>query len=477
VPPAFVEALAAFDHPNPRGGPPAPAEMPWEGDFEALEQHTIEHPRVADDLATEVDAPQAEMFARRLEAVDQMLASTRDPTSRLLRVGLHHRLRGILDAPRPRALRVRALADFYYSWAGRHLHQRAHAGEALPTLDALVDMMHWHTVAPGLERATIEGLTVEGPVHVNVLRVCVDAIRLEVIDCRGAVMRGEPFADVVASRGAIAGVSGGFFLYSEPDIEPPSSRFDPVGLLLHDGVVASPPVFPRGALLQTEAGAIRIERVALASTHANGLDLSRAITRSTASIGPDEPSVAIVGDRVIATGRALPIPLNGLVVPGHLALGTTIAWSPPRLPDGAIARSGIAGGPRLLHRGAIDIDLRAEGFWGSAPPVTFSQDETGDRNLLPRLAAGLDANGHLLLAAVDGRNFERALGMTLADVAHLMRRLGCTEATNLDGGSSKRMVVQGETLDVASTEIQLAGETAPAPAIRPVHTGVLIHLL
>lgn len=457
--------------------------MPWSGDFEALERAIVEPStdEVARDLAVEVDAEQARMFARRLEAVVHMLVSMADPTARMLAVGLRHRLRGILDGDRPRALRVRALADFYYSWAGRHRHLRLHEGHALPSVAALVDAARWQAVAPGIERATIDGLSSDGPVHVNLLRARVDAVRLQVIDCRDAVARGFPFADVVTSHGAVAGVSGGFFLYSEPDIEPPSARHDPVGLLVCDGDVASPPVFPRGSLLQTDDGDIRVERIGLASTHLRvgerSIALDRVWTRSTTLVGPDVPSAAVVGHRVIASGRALPVPLNGFVVAAALAPGTKVDYAPVRLRDGACVRSGIAGGPRLLHCGSIEIDLRAEGFWGTAPPVTFSQDETGDRNLLPRLAAGLDARNRLVLAAVDGRNFERALGMTLADVAELMRRLGCTEATNLDGGSSKRMVVQGETLDVASTEIEVAGETSAAPAVRPVHTAVLVHLL
>ncbi len=107
------------------------------------------------------------------------------------------------------------------------------------------------------------------------------------------------------------------------------------------------------------------------------------------------------------------------------------------------------------------------------PPVTFSQDETGDRNLLPRLAAGLDDAGRLHLAAVDGRHLDRALGLTLAGTADLMRALGCHTATNLDGGSSKRMVVRGRIVDLPSTEVRGGGAAAQARS-RPVHTAVLM---
>jgi exopolysaccharide biosynthesis protein len=77
----------------------------------------------------------------------------------------------------------------------------------------------------------------------------------------------------------------------------------------------------------------------------------------------------------------------------------------------------------------------------------------------------------LLLAAIDGRNFDRALGMTLSGVARLLATLGCHAVVNLDGGSSKRMVLRGETLDLASTEIR-SGDGSTQ--MRPVHTGLLL---
>ncbi|MCP4692326.1 MAG: phosphodiester glycosidase family protein, partial [Desulfobacterales bacterium] len=108
-----------------------------------------------------------------------------------------------------------------------------------------------------------------------------------------------------------------------------------------------------------------------------------------------------------------------------------------------------------------------------APPVTFSQDETNDQNLLARMAAGLDSAGRLIFAAVDGRNFERALGMSLGELARLLIALGCHTAMNLDGGSSKRMMVDGEVVDLPSTEV-IADEAAPT-RIRPVHTAIFLN--
>ena len=127
----------------------------------------------------------------------------------------------------------------------------------------------------------------------------------------------------------------------------------------------------------------------------------------------------------------------------------------------------MAGGPKLL---GDDIDLPQDGFVGTAPPRTFSGDETGDCNLLPRMAVGLLPNGDAVFAAVDGRNFERALGVTLAQLSALMRCLGCTVAMNLDGGSSKRLVVGQAVRDLPTTDI--VGGAIQSAGVRPVRTAL-----
>ncbi len=481
---SYVDALHAFAYPHPRGGPPPPPEPAWTQDFETLERD-VGQPRLSEpgvraalerDLAAEVDAKQAQMFGRRIAAVEQQLGDFGDATGRLLAVGLRQRLRGILAAPRPRALRVRALADYYYSYAGRWLHARSRT-EPAPSVGHAVRSAPWSSVAPGVELARVEGVYDVGPVHAHLLRLRPGSVRARVVDCRAAVRAGVTFADYTAEQGALAAVSGGFFLYSEPDIEPPSARYDPVGLLVDGGVVLNPPTFSRGALVFDAQGRWEVGRVGVRGVRVHGragtAALQGCVTRAQAELGPAQPSVAIAAGRVVAVGTSLPVPLNGFVVgsTGVWSVGESVRFSSPLGPSDAPVHSGIAGGPLLLSEGRVDIDLQAEGFWGTAPPLTFSQDETGDRNSLPRLAAGTDEAGNLVLAAVDGRNFTRALGMTLRQLAELMRSVGCVQATNLDGGSSKRMVVQSKTLDLPSTEIE---QRDPGGAlVRPVHTAVL----
>lgn len=464
-----LEALRAFADPWPRGGPTPRPERRWDGSFEGLvadlEADGVpgagwSSEELVGVLAGEVDPGQAAMFGRRLRATDGLLADlAAEPAAALLRVFLRVRLAGILEAPSPRALRVRGLADFLYSQAGR----LRHLGGEGPRLRALVDALAWADVAPGLRMATLDGATADGPLFVNLLEVDPARVRLVATWCRAPGAPARSLAEVARDAGAIAATSGGFFLYSEPDIAPPAARFQPVGLLVSEGRLVSAPSLARGALLVGDDGA----RIGVVGPPAG------AVNRAGGLRGPDVDSVAVVDGVVVAVGRALPVPLLGCVIPrAALTLerpwrvGDAYPWPIP-------AANAMAGGPLLLRDGEPVLDLRAEDFWGTAPPRTFSQDETGDTNLLPRLGVGRRPDGTLVFAACDGRDLDRALGWTLRGVGRLLADLGCTDALNLDGGSSKRMVVGGRVVDLPSTEVRGGGRPSEA-RVRPVQTAWLM---
>ncbi len=459
----LLPLLTAFSAPYPRGGALAPPEPAFSGSFEALEAQLETSPRFEELLCADVDPAQAALFARRLMAVLASLGSS--PGERLLSVGLRQRLAGILAAPPPRASRVRALADFYYSQAAQLRWQREPGGASLEELAAAA---RFEPLAPGLAFARLEGRTPDGPLCACVLRV--DPSTVQILSLRPAGRRSLP--EALAEVGGLAGVTGGFFLYSEPDIAPPAARYDPVGLLVQRGEVVVPPWLRRGALLVAgDRAEIRAVGAAdcLIRVQGQELDGRQAWTRARGLVGPDLPSVAIASGQIVAVGRSLPVPLNGAVLPGEgIALGARVAVSPPSI-AGVPVTEAMAGGPLLLERGQPVLRMQREDFWGTAPPVTFSQDETGDRNLLPRHAVGL-AGDQLLFVAVDGRDFERSLGLTLAGTARLLAALGCSSAVNLDGGSSKRMVVRGQVVDRSSTEVQ--GVAAATDSVRPVHTAL-----
>ena len=91
---------------------------------------------------------------------------------------------------------------------------------------------------------------------------------------------------------------------------------------------------------------------------------------------------------------------------------------------------------------------------------------------LPRTAAGLTADGRLLLVVVDGRQPGWSAGMSLRQLATLMQGLGAVSAVNLDGGGSSTMVVSGLVVNRpsdgrergVSSALAIAPRTAPAPS-------------
>ncbi|MCL6584930.1 MAG: phosphodiester glycosidase family protein [Anoxybacillus sp.] len=70
----------------------------------------------------------------------------------------------------------------------------------------------------------------------------------------------------------------------------------------------------------------------------------------------------------------------------------------------------------------------------------------------PRTAIGIDQNGNVFTIVVDGRNPDYSNGVTLDELAKLMKDFGAVEAMTLDGGGSSTFVVRQKdgTLVVAN---------------------------
>ncbi|MET9019977.1 phosphodiester glycosidase family protein [Actinopolymorpha sp. NPDC004070] len=105
----------------------------------------------------------------------------------------------------------------------------------------------------------------------------------------------------------------------------------------------------------------------------------------------------------------------------------------------------IQTGPTLVRDGRVSVDAYADGIIHSASDVgdegtdqTFTYNWTVRGN--PRSAIGVDAQGRLLLVAVDGRQPGYSEGVSIEEEAQIMHRLGAVQALNFDGGGSTVMV-------------------------------------
>lgn len=84
----------------------------------------------------------------------------------------------------------------------------------------------------------------------------------------------------------------------------------------------------------------------------------------------------------------------------------------------------------------------------------------------PRTAVGLDAAARTLyLVVVDGRQPGYSTGMTTAELAGVMARLGCDRAINLDGGGSSIMLIADQNDKLTIKNRPSGGKPRPVPLL------------
>ncbi|MGI6567541.1 MAG: phosphodiester glycosidase family protein [Firmicutes bacterium] len=322
-------------------------------------------------------------------------------------------------------------------------------------------------IAPGLAYGHWRKDTPQGPLFVNYMRVDLHQPGLQVRPVMADQGR-KAVHELAAQHGAIAGVNGVYF----------AANGQPLGLVVIDGKLISPPYFNRTAAGLWADGSVRIENVTICgevkriadAEGSAGLDAdvrtidgvnrvryADELIVYTPDNGPATGTnnygweVIVEGNRVIGLGQGnSPIPADGYVLSGHgnagqwlrnLEIGDYIEahWqlSPDWLREGVV--HAVGGGPRLLRNGEIAVTGQEE---------RFQADITQGR--APRTALGVTAAGELLLATVNGRQARISIGMTLEELAELMLELGAVEAMNLDGGGSSTMVVRGIVLNAPS---------------------------
>ena len=185
-------------------------------------------------------------------------------------------------------------------------------------------------------------------------------------------------------------------------------------------------------------------------------DTVRTVTELTLTVVGRRADTSLFVRRSAAKGGGSTIPYDGAVLAAYGARAaavdstadgdtvritlTAAPWpSPPR---GAAAPALIIGGwPRILRDGA-SVAARAPAEEG-----TISRNAEVRH---PRTAVGFSRDSSTLyIVTVDGRQAASA-GMTLTELADLMRELGAWNALNFDGGGSTTMVIGGRVVNIPS---------------------------
>ena len=125
----------------------------------------------------------------------------------------------------------------------------------------------------------------------------------------------------------------------------------------------------------------------------------------------------------------------------------------PRIARGPAPAMIIGGWPRILRDG--------ENVAGDAATLEGTISRNAEARH-PRTAVGFSRDSStLIILTVDGRS-ENSGGMTLVELANVMRELGAWQAMNFDGGGSTTMVIEGK---VANQPSDKEGERAVGDAL------------
>jgi len=341
------------------------------------------------------------------------------------------------------------------------------------------------TVRDGIEYAELTRTIDNQPVRMNLLRLDLTKVRLDVVHAMDAAIGTETTSSIAKRKGAIAAINAGFFR-----LDTSAFAGDPAGIFQIDGKLLSEANNGRIALLinnsvdwcvkcrtsakRTDVDIKHLKTFAEFWSDArkfqiNGVDRQikeNEVVLYTPEFGITPPSDTKILEIVIDNKRvqtiaettgSTKIPVAGYVLAATgagrqqaqsiaaaskeaLVIVGSYIENPENSPSGAKMAftdvEDIVGGvPQLIKNGKMDITWEQE-------KTTKSFVETRH----PRTAVAKIKNGKFLMITVDGRS-ESSGGISLYDLAALLLELGASDAMNLDGGGSTTMFLDGRVVN------------------------------
>ncbi|MCW7944026.1 hypothetical protein AAW14_18665 [Streptomyces hygroscopicus] len=338
-------------------------------------------------------------------------------------------------------------------------------------------------VAPGVQYRQFDISGAHGVAHVHLVSVDLRDrhVRVDLLH-PGSVAARATVSRLADAQGAVAGINGDFFNINEvqhPWVEATGSAVGPAIVSGHTLKAAVPrgqrfgPALPPGTSTEDVLGVgadrtARLDRLVLngtVSTPRERLELGGlnqyalpqgsigaytsdwgAVSRLRAVCGTDTdrggPCSSDTYEVTIRKGRV--VATAGRPGTGSIASGTTVLVGREA---GARQLRGLhKGEPVRVHSALVAAASRVPYQFaiGGCPVLRHGRPLSGldDVTSTVRTAVGIGNGGHrLLLLALDGGAGYRS-GLTVAEVASALGRLGATDGFNLDGGGSTTLVVR-----------------------------------
>lgn len=290
------------------------------------------------------------------------------------------------------------------------------------------------------------------PVRINVVEISRSANENLVVEpaiASNKLASRSKISSIANREKAFVAINGGYF-------KPQTGT--PLGTLMINKKVYTGPIYDRVAMgiFDNHFEMARVQLKASVKTNKGELKIDninqpRMLSLHTIVYTPDwgeisPPSPKYGKQIVVEDGKIInvsvssnKIPANGFVIVGPEKQLDTIASARKVKLDVKInpewngVEHIISGGPYLVKNGEVFVDMTEQKL-GSI----------GGRN--PRTAIGYTKEGNLIMLTADGRE-GASIGLTLSELASLMKKLGCVNAMNLDGGGSTVMLINGKVVN------------------------------
>ena len=359
---------------------------------------------------------------------------------------------------------------------------------ALCVLCGQLRAQDFKTLKDGIEYAEVTKDISGLKVNMNLLRLDLTKVRLDVKHAMDAAIGTEKTSSIATRHGAFAAINAGFFRLD-------TSIFagDSIGTLMIDRKLLSESKSARIAIaiingpIRTEINFAHLEMGMMASGGKSGglqLDginrqrLKDEIIVYTPEFGrttlsePNGVEVLVQNGRItsILKGGSNEIPQNGFVISGDGKEAEPLAkqWEiGTRVQINLIQPFSMADDDKDIererkergHLSKINDDLipKIEDITNGVPQLIKNgkiditwQEEKSSKSFVetrhPRTAVAKLKDGKFLMITVDGRT-ESSGGIGLQDLAEYLLSLGATDAMNLDGGGSTTMFVDGKVVN------------------------------
>ena len=294
------------------------------------------------------------------------------------------------------------------------------------------------------------------PVRINIVELSQNVnhnLQIEPAIASNTLASRKKISNIAERDGAIVAINGGYF-------KPQTGV--PLGTLMINKKIFTGPIYDRVAMgfFEEGYGMARIQFKSKINTNIGGIkidNINQPRMLSTHTIvytrdwGETTPNTPKYGTQlVIEKGKLIQNSANSVKIPekGFVIVGPEQKLKPfieaknfeldlKMNPEWKNVNHIISGGPYLVKGGEVYVDMTAQKL-----------SAIGGRN--PRTAIGYTKDNHLILITADGREGS-SIGLTLMELAHLMKELGCINAMNLDGGGSTVMYIKGKVVNRPQT--------------------------